>query len=131
MLRFTREMIALRKRHPSLRRRRFFEPPRDGATPQIEWYGERLEPPDWHDPEARVLCFTLAGIAAGEPALHVMINLASTVRALPLPQILPGQWHRIADTTLVAPDDITPAGATALGSQYRLGPHGIAIFEAG
>jgi isoamylase len=126
MMRFTRELIALRKRHPSLRRTRFIDPEGD----EIRWYGEALDLPTWDDPEARVLCFTLQGLTAGEPALHVMINMESTQRVLSLPQVIPLQWRRIADTTLIAPDDVTPAGAPLLGSQYRLGPHGIAIFEA-
>jgi len=124
MLRFTREMIALRKRHPSLRRRRFLEPE------EIRWYGETLEVPRWDDKEARVLCFTLLGLAPQEPALHVMINMSGTQRVLPLPPVLPRAWRRIADTTLRAPEDVAPAGVPMLGQQYRLPPHGIAIFEA-
>jgi glycogen operon protein len=131
MLRFTREMIALRKRHPSLRRTRFMEVPADGELAEIAWFGETLESPDWDDPEARVLCFTLAGVADGEAALHVLINMASTDRSLPLPPVRSLEWRRIADTTLVAPDDITPAGEPVGGARYRLGPHGIAVFEAG
>jgi glycogen operon protein len=126
MLRFTRELIALRKRHPSLRRRRFIDP----AGDEIRWYGETLEVPDWNDREARVLCFTLAGLTKDEPALHVMINMASSQRTLPLPPVIPKQWHRLADTSLTAPDDATPNGVAQLGAQYKLHPHGIAIFEA-
>jgi isoamylase len=126
MLRFTREMIALRKRHASLRRKRFFEPSGD----DIRWYGETLEPPDWQDPDGRVLCFTLAGASADEPALHVLINMSPAAKTLPLPRIAPREWRRIADTTLTPNDDITPAGAPQPGAQYRLPSHGIAIFEA-
>jgi glycogen operon protein len=126
MLRFTREIVALRKRHPSLRRTRFIDPESD----EIRWYGEDLDVPNWNDPEARVLCFTLAGLTDDEPTLHVMINMASTQRTLPLPRVVPLQWHRLADTTLTAPEDATPAGLALMGAQYRLGPHGIAIFEA-
>jgi len=124
MLRFTREMIALRKRHASLRRKRFLE------AEEIRWYGETLEVPRWEDKDARVLCFTLLGVTSDEPALHVMINMASTQRVLPLPPVLPRAWRRIADTTMTAPDDVVPAGVPLLGQQYRLPPHGIAIFEA-
>jgi isoamylase len=126
MLRFTREMIALRKRHPSLRRSRFIEP----DTDDIRWYGETLDLPKWDDREARVLCFTLAGLTESEPALHVLINMSKAVKALPLPRVAPLQWRRVADTTLLAPDDINPAGVPASGVQYRLQPHGIAILEA-
>jgi hypothetical protein len=44
--------------------------------------------------------------------------------------VLPSAWRRIADTTMAAPDDVTPAGVPMLGAQYRLLPHGVAIFEA-
>jgi glycogen operon protein len=126
MLRFTRELIALRKRHPSLRRARFFAPDDD----EIRWYGDTLEPPSWEDPEARVLCFTLAGLASDEPALHAMINMAAKPRVLPLPPVLPREWRRIVDTTLAAPDDVTPAGIPILGERYELPAHGVAVFEA-
>jgi glycogen operon protein len=126
MLRFTRELIALRKRHPSLQRTRFLE----AGAEDIRWYGETAEPPTWRDPEARVLCFTLAGVAAGEPALHVLINMSKVAKILPLPRVAPLQWRRVADTTLPAPDDFNPAGTVVPGAQYRLPPHGIAIFEA-
>ena len=115
MLRFTRELIALRQRHPSLRRTRFLNGHADGVPAEIQWYGESLEPPAWQDAAARVLCFTLNGATPHEPALHVMINMASTVRNLPLPDAAVRNWRRIADTTLVAPDDIVPAGVTVRG----------------
>jgi isoamylase len=129
MLRFTRELIALRHRHPSLRRTRFLNGHAEGTPSEIQWYGESLEPPAWNDPDARVLCFTLAGVTPQERALHVMINMASTVRTLPLPDPGARNWVRIADTTLVAPNDIVPAGVAVLSDRYALGPHGIAIFE--
>jgi hypothetical protein len=44
--------------------------------------------------------------------------------------VLPRAWRRIADTTMTAPDDFVPAGVPVRVQQYRLPPHGIAIFEA-
>jgi isoamylase len=129
MLRFTRELIALRKRHPSLRRPRFLNGHSPGTPAEIRWYGESLADPDWQDAGASALCFTLAGAVPQEPALHVMINMAPTARTLPLPDPVARNWRRIADTTLVAPDDVVPAGIAVKGSHYVLGPHGVAIFE--
>jgi glycogen operon protein len=129
MLRFTRELIALRKRHPSLRRTRFLNGHKPGTPAEIHWYGESLADPDWQDAGATALCFTLAGAVPQEPALHVMINMARTARTLPLPDPVARNWRRIAATTLVAPDDIVPAGVAVIGSHYVLGPHGIAVFE--
>jgi isoamylase len=131
MLRFTRELIALRRRHTSLRRNRFLATPGNGEPSEIHWYGESLAKPDWSDPEARVLCFTLEGVDAEEPALHVMINMATTVRDLPLPDVAVRNWRRLVDTTLTAPDDVVPRGVRTAARSYRLGPHGIAIFEEG
>ncbi|HWN38819.1 MAG TPA: glycogen debranching protein GlgX [Gammaproteobacteria bacterium] len=129
MLRFTRELIALRKRHPSLRRARFLNGHEAGTPAEIRWYGESLDEPDWQDAAASALCFTLAGVVPQEPALHVMINMAPTARTLPLPDPVARNWRRIADTTLIAPDDVVPAGVAVTGSHYVLAPHGIAIFE--
>jgi isoamylase len=129
MLRFTRELIALRKRHPSLRRTRFLNGDAAGVPGEIQWYGEQLEAPAWQDAAAHVLCFTLLGLTPQEGALHVMINMQSAARTLPLPAAAVRNWRRFADTTLVAPDDVVPAGVRIPGDHYRLGPHGIAIFE--
>jgi glycogen operon protein len=129
MLRFTREMIALRKRHPSLRRPRFLNGHSPGTPAEVQWYGETLAAPDWEDAGASVLCFTLAGVEPQEPALHVMINMARTERRLPLPDPVARSWRCIVDTTLVAPEDVVPAGAAVPGRDYVLAPHGIAIFE--
>ena len=79
MLRFTRELVALRKRHPSLQRTRFLDPDAD----EIRWYGESGEAPDWGGAEARVLCFTLAGLTPDEPALHVLMNSRRRPASLP------------------------------------------------
>jgi glycogen operon protein len=129
MLRFTRELIALRKRHPSLRRTRFLNGKSANRSAEIHWYGESLDAPDWENSRACVLCFTLLGVAPQEPALHVMINMAPTVRKLPLPDAAERSWRRLVDTTLVAPDDVVPAGVGVPSSHYLLGPHGIAVFE--
>ena len=101
----------------------------DNQLAEIHWYGESLAAPLWQDPDARVLCFTLAGVAPQEPALHVMINMAPTVRNLPLPDPAARNWRRIVDTTFDAPNDIVPAGLAVRGTHYALEPHGIAVFE--
>ena len=132
MLRFTREMIALRKRHPSLQRARFIESAPAGREPDIRWYGEREEPPDWDDSGAAVLGFTLSGVAAGEPPLHVMLNMSGEAKTLRLPAVDGGAWHRVVDTSLPSPDDILAPGETVpLGaSSYGLAAGAVAVFEA-
>ncbi|TPW12120.1 MAG: glycogen operon protein GlgX, partial [Halothiobacillaceae bacterium] len=65
MWRFTQQIIAFRRRNPSLRRSRFLTgTPRPGATqPDIRWHGPRLNDPLWNDPDAQMLAFTLAPVA--------------------------------------------------------------------
>jgi glycogen operon protein len=128
-LRFTREMIALRKRHPALRRTHFFEAAAGGSA-EVHWYGEDSEPPRWHDPDAKVLCYTLAGLTTEEPPLHVMLNMSAQPKFLPLPAIGALHWRRIVDTSLASPHDIVPLGAPVRGAAYRLPPHAVAVFEA-
>ena len=57
MLRFTRELIALRRRHACLTANRFFDgkPVRGRGIPDIAWHGARLNEPAWHDGQGRFL----------------------------------------------------------------------------
>jgi glycogen operon protein len=132
MLRFTREIIALRKRHPSLHRPRFIDPAPLGRDPDIRWYGEDLEAPNWHDGAARVLCFTLVGPAAGEPPLHVMMNMSADSKRLPLPDPAVRVWRRCVDTALPAPNDILglKESAPIRTGYYELAASAVAVFEA-
>jgi glycogen operon protein len=54
MLRFTRELIALRKRHASLIANRFFtgQPVPGRPIPDVDWHGVRLGEPPWQDAQA-------------------------------------------------------------------------------
>ena len=67
MLRFVRELIALRKRHPSLQRRRFLsgQPRKGSELSDISWHGPDAELPPWDDPDGRSLAFTLAAVDDG------------------------------------------------------------------
>lgn len=110
MLRFTREMIALRRRHPALMRRQFLTGNELALTgiPDICWYSPDLQPPEWDDPVAQVLAFTLSAIRPDEAHLHVILNMSdlNTVAAIPdLPNV---DWRLVVDTARPAPKDIVP-----------------------
>ncbi len=120
MLRFTREMIALRKRHAALRRTRFFGAD-EGRGDGIRWYGEGLGRPDWNAPDAKVLCFTLAGADTDEAALHVMLNMSPDAKSLPLPDVAPLRWTRVVDTTRASPEDIDSHGEPVTGATTPAG----------
>ena len=76
MLRFVQHMIALRKRHPCLMRRRFLtgSPVNDRGIPDVSWHGIDIGAPLWNDPDARVL-------VAAEPAYVGQFSASLGARA--------------------------------------------------
>ncbi|HEY0685674.1 MAG TPA: isoamylase [Steroidobacter sp.] len=121
MLRFTRELIALRRRHRSLRRKTFLRgrPAQGAVLPDIVWHGERLDEPPWFDPNARQLAFTLAGVDPEEPTLHVILNMGWERRTFRLPVLPRGEWRCAVNTALAAPNDIAPPGQQEIISSDR------------
>jgi glycogen operon protein len=133
MLRFVRGMIALRHRHPSLMRRRFLSghPVGERGVPDVSWYGVNGEAPDWHDGEARVLGFTLAGIEGTEADLHVLMNMADTPLETVLPPVPGRTWRLAADTGRESPHDIIAPEQQhpADGETISVAPRSLVIFE--
>ena len=110
-LRFTREMIALRKRHPSLRRREFFRSadPKGPFEPEILWHGIKPNAPDF-GPFSRSIAFSLDGSQTSrEPDRDVYVAMNGWEEMLPF-QVPPSRsgrpWRRTVDTALASPDDI-------------------------
>jgi glycogen operon protein len=134
MLRFVQHMIALRKRHSSLMRRRFFTgmPGEGGDLPDILWQGtEAGNLPRWHDPDARTLVFTLAGIEAIDDHLHVIMNMDDHSKNIALPALKKKRWHLALDTSRPSPlDIIAPTEQKAMtGKRYLVEPKSIVVFE--
>lgn len=133
MLRFTREMVALRKRHRSLRRTRFLtgETGADNGMLDVNWYGQTLEAPDWSDPESRLLAFTLAGAEREEGELHVIINMHDDCRSLPVPALPGRRWHLAVDTSKASPEEILPPSEQPpVKDRYELNPRTVVVLEA-
>jgi glycogen operon protein len=131
MLRFTREIIALRKRHASLRRARFIEirPDRDAA---LRWCGADGRAPDWSDTAARALCFTIDGVTDDEARLHVMANMGEEPVDAQLPAPPAGRtWHRIVDTSCTPPHEIVAArdGVRVETPSYRVAGNAVVVLE--
>ena len=125
MLDFTRGMIALRRRHRSLRRRRFLS---DG---DVQWFGADGEAPVWGDADAQALAFTLRGREPGEPPLYVMCNPAPQDQAFVLPVLPDWVWAVAADTAAAPPSDIVePARQRPLAAdRYQVGAYAVAVLE--
>jgi len=134
MLRFVQHMIALRKRHPCLMRRRFLtgSPVNGRDIPDVSWHGIELGAPLWNDPGAQVLAFTLAAVADGEADVHVMLNFSGSDIEMELPAIQGRELHLALDTGLVTPDDIvSPEHQEPFSEKrYPVGARAVVVFEA-
>jgi glycogen operon protein len=136
-LRFVREMIALRKRHPALRRRSFLFGAAGDVQPDIAWHGLKPEQSDF-SPASRVLAYTLDGSQTGrEPDqdIYVAINGdRETVAPFEVPRSPSARpWRRVVDTSLTPPADIVAEGAGPVvpaGATYRLPPLSLAVLIA-
>jgi isoamylase len=134
MLRFVSELIALRRRHPSLRRRRFLSgrTRRGAALPDIAWHGPTLEDPGWEDAEVCCLAFTLAGRGEAEEHIHVMMNMSEEPQTFALPPVPGRVWHRAVDTAREGPEDILlPSEQPPVkDSTLRVDPRSLVVLEA-
>ncbi|MEY6433038.1 glycogen debranching protein GlgX [Thioalkalicoccus limnaeus] len=132
MLDFVRGLIALRRRHPNLRRTRFLtgQVTNGQALPDIQWHGPELGAPLWDDPEARTLAFTLAGTTNDEAPLHVMLNMSDAEVRFALPR-LPGlRWGLAVDTARGDPPRAPAEQAPVDGDRYPVGARSLVVLEA-
>lgn len=102
MVNFVQQMIALRKRHPSIMRRRFLtgKNVESKNIKDISWHGRQVDQPQWNKPETRVLAYTLAGILADEADLHIVMNMSDEKVTVELPPISGKEWCLAVDTSL-------------------------------
>jgi glycogen operon protein len=134
MFRFTREMIALRRRHASLTANRFFDgrpiPGRD--LPDIAWHGPRLGAPPWDDPHGRFLAFTVAGSSDDEEDLHVILNMSDQAVDAALPSIPGRRWNVALDTSRSSPEDIIARARQKPCAEAfcRAGARSVVVLEA-
>ena len=132
LLRFFRLMIAFRKRHSTLHCGHFFTGELDSrGVPDVAWHGCRLHEPGWHDPQARVLAFTLGGLE-GQPDLHVMMNMYWERLDFEVPEIAGRSWSKAVDTAAPSPKDIFEEGAEPpfAGRICPVEPHSIVVLVA-
>ena len=108
MVNFVQQMIALRKRHPSIMRRRFLTGKNvEGKNiKDISWHGKQIDLPQWNEPETRLLAYTLAGNRADEADLHILMNMSDEKATIELPTISDKEWCLAIDTSLPSFQDI-------------------------
>ncbi|MEE9425911.1 MAG: glycogen debranching protein GlgX [Methylococcales bacterium] len=134
MLRFVQQMIAFRKRHPNLMRRRFLTGKPNSHRPlaDIVWHGYALTEPLWADPDACYLAFTLDAVSDSEEPLYVMINMGENSVEAPLPIFPDYIWYLAVDTSHQSPQDIVEPTQQiqCTNAHYVVKPRSVVVLES-
>jgi glycogen operon protein len=120
ILSFFTKVIALTRRYPILQRRKFMlgKDLDNNQVPDITWFDNWLQRPNWNDPKVRTLNLMLDGgeepSESGEYLLFVILNADPFLQRVGLPAIEGKRWHRIIDTSLPAGADLLDMGEEIL-----------------
>src|SRR5262249_16500280 len=131
-LRFVRGMIALRKRHPALRRHSFFRGtgPRKNLAPDITWHGVEPNKPDF-SAQSQTLAFVISGREVEPPGIadcdfYAAFDAGGGAQTCRIPVSPSGRpWRRVVDTALDSPHDFVPeaeASRIPFGCLYTAAP---------
>jgi isoamylase len=140
LLEWTRQLIALRRRHPVFRRRRFFQgrqlrgAPVDGQLPDVAWFrpdGQLMTDDDWNVGYAKSLGVFLNGRAIPDPDRHgrpvlddsffVVLNAWDQELDFCLPEARWGLSWEVALDTAAERADLSPADRRPAGAMLRVG----------
>ncbi len=136
--RFTSMLIALRKRHPALRRRSFFRGvgPHNNLPPDVIWHGVEPFQPDFSH-SSRTLAFCLDGTQTErehDRDFYVACNAWIDAITFRIPRSPNGKpWRRAIDTSLLAPLDIAGPDERPLveaESPYPVAAHSMIVLIA-
>ncbi len=140
LVRFTRELIAFRRRQPTVRRRTFLKgaSTAPGVLPDVSWYHPLGYTMDWSQDESGLTC--LLGRVLNEQRngpgrdVMIMINGGAEPRDYTVPApALRIPWRLLVDTAAAAPRDIFGPGegpALAVSNRMRLEGRSIVCFES-
>ncbi len=144
VLAFVRHLIAFRKKHPVLRRRRFFQGRhiRGSEVKDLSWFrpdGKEMTDEDWDAGYAKSLALRLAGDAIAErdqkgrpivdDTLLILLNAHHTPLAFTLPAHKRGiRWHSILDTSFSGEHE-KQVNAFKGGEQYEMEARSIAVLR--
>ncbi|MDH5195605.1 MAG: glycogen debranching protein GlgX, partial [Nitrospira sp.] len=143
-LAFVKDLIAFRKKHPVLRRRRFFQGRhiRGSEVKDLAWFrpdGKEMTDEDWNAGYAKSLVLRLAGDAIAErdqkgrpivdDTLLVILNAHHTPMAFTLPAHKRGiRWQPVLDTSLSGENEKRVSGFKG-GEQYEMEARSIAVLR--
>jgi glycogen operon protein len=112
IVRFTKLIIAFRKRHKIVRRWRYMTPD-ESETPilrNITWHGVKPNQPDFSD-SSRFMAWVLEAFQTderGDVPIYVASNAFWEPLTIELPEVDDRHWYRVADTSLPPGEDIVP-----------------------
>lgn len=131
---FVRDMIAFRRRHPSLHRSRYLlghEAPRSWDPPgytRVRWHGARPDEPDW-SPTSRLLVYTL-GESRNDVALLIAVSNDVSPRIVQVPTPPLGTtWRVVVDTSSSEPIRPEPE-APSLAGDLLMSPRSVVVLAA-
>ncbi|MDR2019729.1 MAG: glycogen debranching protein GlgX [Treponema sp.] len=137
LFRFAREMIAFRQRHHGFMRPEFYTG-RDGnynATPDIAWYNEKGDTPNWEKADA-CLALQIDGSKAeiladrDDNDFFIMFNAGQKQIVFTICEPPPGKiWVRAVDTGMPPPEDIlVPGSEKPVPDNYLARERSMVIF---
>ena len=119
IFRFFKNMIAFRKRHPSLSRSRFWRE-------DITWYGTG-EKADL-SPGSHSLAFCLHGASQDDDDIYVMINAYWGKLEFQIQEGSAQEWVRVVDTALASPADFSDSAEPLVGLTYPVAPRSVVVL---
>jgi isoamylase len=137
LLAFTRQLIALRRDHPVLRRRRWYEGrAREDGVPDLRWLrdgGGEMTDADWTEPGRSALGMVMHGDALTEPGpdghpiagetLALLLNGGEDAARFDLPGNTP--WQVLVDTLAPAAE-----GRAAAAGHISVPPRSVLLLKA-
>jgi glycogen operon protein len=132
LLTWSRELVALRRAHPVLRRRRYLSGARTG---DVEWFtpsGTPMTDAAWNDPHTRSVAILIDGSTEpdrddqGVPLLDddLLLMINGWWRELEFALPADGPWWLALDTF----DGTIGRPASPTGETVRVGPRSLALF---
>jgi isoamylase len=115
-VRFVRELIWVRRKHPVFRRKGYLKGELTPLTADVRWHGRLPNLPNF-GPDSRFVAYTLDGRYHGRDDLttapdrdfYVALNGGPEVVTATVPPSPTGRrWRRLFDTAAASPDDIFP-----------------------
>ncbi len=90
-----------------------------------------LNQPQWNDPGARVLAFTIAGIDGDEADIHAVLNMSDQVIDAEIAAVPGRRWHLAVNTAAASPDDVIErAHQPAVTTTFcPVGPRSVVVLE--